>query len=76
MQEVCTAMHFAKGFMKSGTAKTVAAVVVPTALHVSLNIILVLESVNLCVLVHHYSGYTYVLLVTISLIRNDIITLC
>ena len=33
MQEVCTAMHFAKGFMKSGMAKTVAAVVVPTALH-------------------------------------------
>ena len=32
MQEVCTAMHFAKCFMKSGTAKTVAAVVVPTAL--------------------------------------------
>ena len=32
MQEVCIAMHFAKGFMKSGTAKTVAAVVVPTAL--------------------------------------------
>ena len=33
MQEVCTAMHFAKCFMKSGTAKTVAAVVVPTALY-------------------------------------------
>ena len=32
MQEVCNAIHFAKGFMKSGIAKTVAAVVVPMAL--------------------------------------------